>query len=46
VPALYPDAPESRRTLYVAVTRASLQLLLGTLGKWSPVLPLDEEEAQ
>jgi hypothetical protein len=46
VPALYPDAPESRRTLYVAVTRASLQLLLGALGKWSPVVPLDEEEAR
>lgn len=40
-PAMYPDAPDSRRTLYVAVTRASLQLALGTIGKWSPVLPLE-----
>lgn len=42
VPAMYPDAPDSRRTLYVAVTRASLQLVLGTLGKWSPVIPLED----
>jgi len=46
VPAQYPDAPDSRRTLYVAVTRASLQLVLGALGKWSSVIPLGPEEAK
>jgi DNA helicase II / ATP-dependent DNA helicase PcrA len=36
--ASYPDAAESRRALYVAVTRACHQLILATPGKPSPLL--------
>ena len=36
--AVYPATPESRRTLYVAVTRANQQLLLASPGPWSPML--------
>jgi DNA helicase IV len=34
----YPDTPESRRALYVAVTRATHRLGLGGAGAWSPLL--------
>lgn len=34
----YPDAEDSRRALYVALTRASHQLALTTAATWSPVL--------
>ena len=34
----YPDTPESRRALYVAVTRATHRLGLGSAGAWSPLL--------
>jgi DNA helicase IV len=37
--ALYPDTPESRRALYVAVTRAIHQVWLSSVGSWSPILP-------
>jgi superfamily I DNA/RNA helicase len=37
--ALYPDTPESRRALYVAVTRAIHQVWLSSVGNWSPILP-------
>ena len=37
--AHYPDTPESRRALYVAVTRAIHQLWLASVGTWSPILP-------
>ena len=34
----YPDGAGSRRALYVAMTRASHQLVLATVANWSPVL--------
>ncbi|HEY0839499.1 MAG TPA: ATP-binding domain-containing protein, partial [Vulgatibacter sp.] len=34
----YPDSPESRRALYVAVTRATHQLVLTWSGKPSPLI--------
>jgi superfamily I DNA/RNA helicase len=37
--AHYPDTPESRRALYVAVTRAIHQVWLASVGSWSPILP-------
>ena len=37
-PSAYPDTPESRRALYVAVTRAVSGLWLTTVGTWSPIL--------
>ncbi len=37
--ARYPDTPEARRALYVAVTRAIHQVWLSTVGTWSPILP-------
>ena len=37
--ARYPDTPESRRALYVAVTRAIHQVWLTSVGTWSPILP-------
>ncbi|HEV8324559.1 MAG TPA: ATP-binding domain-containing protein [Myxococcota bacterium] len=36
--AAYPDAPESRRALYVASTRATHQLLLAAVGRFTPLL--------
>ena len=41
--ARYPDTPESRRALYVAVTRAMHQVWLTSVGTWSPVLPLQPD---
>lgn len=35
----YPDTAESRRTLYVAVTRATHRLVLACAGRWSTLLP-------
>jgi DNA helicase IV len=35
--AVYPDKPDARRALYVAVTRAIRQLWLLTPGAWSPL---------
>jgi DNA helicase II / ATP-dependent DNA helicase PcrA len=35
----YPDAAESRRTLYVAVTRATHRLAVCAAGNWSSLLP-------
>ena len=37
-PAGYPDLPESRRALYVAVTRATFRLVLAATARWSPLL--------
>ena len=34
----YPDGAEARRALYVAMTRASFQLVLTTAATWTPVL--------
>jgi DNA helicase II / ATP-dependent DNA helicase PcrA len=34
----YPDTPEARRTMYVAVTRATHRLALTSPGLWSPLL--------
>ena len=34
----YPDTPEARRALYVAVTRAIHQVWLSSVGTWSPIL--------
>ena len=36
--SVYPPTPTSRRALYVAVTRASHQLILSTVGAWSEIL--------
>jgi DNA helicase IV len=36
--AVYPATPAGRRALYVAVTRASHQLLLSTVGPWTEIL--------
>jgi superfamily I DNA/RNA helicase len=36
----YPDTPESRRALYVTVTRAIHQVWLNSVDTWSPILPL------
>ena len=36
--AVYPATPASRRALYVAVTRASHQLILSTVGAWTEIL--------
>jgi DNA helicase IV len=36
--AEYPDTPEARRALYVAVTRASHQLVLAAVGRFSPLV--------
>jgi DNA helicase IV len=38
--ARYPDTPESRRALYVAVTRAIHQVWLSSVGTWTPILPV------
>jgi DNA helicase IV len=35
----YPDTPESRRTLHVAVTRAITRLWMVSPGAQSPILP-------
>lgn len=37
----YPDLPAARRALYVAVTRPTRQLVLATVDRWSPVVPLE-----
>jgi DNA helicase-2/ATP-dependent DNA helicase PcrA len=37
--ATYPDTAESRRSLYVALTRATHRLTLAAAGSFSPVLP-------
>lgn len=37
--AVYPDAGEARRALYVAMTRASQQLILACTGTPTPLLP-------
>ncbi len=37
-PAAYPGDAASRRALYVAITRATRQLALGTDAGWSPIL--------
>jgi DNA helicase II / ATP-dependent DNA helicase PcrA len=39
--ATYPDTREARRALYVAVTRATHRLTLGSVGAWSPLVPPD-----
>jgi len=39
-PAQYPDAPDARRALYVAVTRAMTQLVLATVGAFSPIIQI------
>ncbi|MEO8874417.1 MAG: ATP-binding domain-containing protein, partial [Polyangiaceae bacterium] len=36
--AEYPDAPASRRALYVAATRARHQLIVASVGKISPIV--------
>ena len=36
--AVYPATPAGRRALYVAVTRASHQLVLSTVGPWTEIL--------
>jgi DNA helicase IV len=36
--SVYPPTPTSRRALYVAVTRASHQLILSTVGAWTEIL--------
>jgi DNA helicase IV len=36
--SVYPPTPTSRRALYVAVTRASHQLILATVGAWTETL--------
>ena len=36
--AVYPTTPAGRRALYVAVTRASHQLVLSTIGPWTEIL--------
>ena len=36
--AVYPDKPEARRALYVAITRTIRQLWLATSGNWSPLI--------
>lgn len=36
--ATYPDQPESRRALYVAVTRATHRLVLACTGSWTPLV--------
>lgn len=36
----YPDTAETRRALYVAVTRTVHHLVLSTVGTWTPVLPI------
>jgi len=36
--AVYPATPAGRRALYVAVTRASHQLVLSTVGAWTGIL--------
>lgn len=36
--AAYPESPQARRALYVAATRATQQLVLGTSAEWSPIL--------
>jgi hypothetical protein len=38
-PATYPDRPDARRALYVALTRPLHQLWLATTGPWSPLVP-------
>jgi len=38
--SVYPPTPTSRRALYVAVTRASHQLILSTVGAWTEILHL------
>jgi hypothetical protein len=35
---VYPDAPDARRALYVAVTRASVQLAVGSVGERSAIV--------
>ncbi|HVZ32405.1 MAG TPA: ATP-binding domain-containing protein, partial [Polyangiaceae bacterium] len=41
-PATYPDQPDARRALYVAVTRARHQLVLGAVAGRSPLLALPD----
>jgi len=36
--AAYPDTPEARRALYVAVTRASHRVVFATTGRWTSLL--------
>ncbi len=42
----YPDTPESRRALYVALTRATHQLVLAAAGTFSPMLELRRPRAE
>jgi hypothetical protein len=37
-PAVYPDEPEARRAMYVALTRAVHAVTLGAVGRLSPIL--------
>lgn len=37
--ATYPDQPDGRRALYVALTRPLHQIWLASAGPWSPLLP-------
>ena len=37
-PAIYPDEPEARRALYVALTRAVHSVTIGVIGRISPIL--------
>jgi superfamily I DNA/RNA helicase len=39
-PGTYPDTPEARRALYVAVTRTRQQLLLAAVAGQTPLLSL------
>jgi superfamily I DNA/RNA helicase len=39
-PGTYPDTPEARRALYVAVTRTRQQLVLGAVAGQTPLLGL------
>lgn len=38
-PSAYPESPQARRALYVALTRARTQVWLLTTSSWSPLLP-------
>lgn len=38
-PSSYPESPQARRALYVALTRARTQVWMLTTSSWSPLLP-------
>lgn len=37
----YPDTAEARRALYVAATRARFELVLTSVGPWTPIIAVD-----